>query len=109
MGKTHLSIYGTIDTARHANAAQVRYNPEPTVTVMPNGTFNEFWVTVMPLTSSAFFIITVHRAAPTKSRKLPKTESDDETKNATVCFTTPLIEDFGELLRIRKQNRIELY
>jgi hypothetical protein len=103
MGKTHLSIYGTIDTARHANAAQVRYNPEPTVTVMPNGTFNEFWVTVMPLTSSAFFIITVHRAAPTKSRKLPKTE----TKNATVCFTTPLIKDFGELLRTREQNRIE--
>jgi hypothetical protein len=83
-----------MDTARHANAAQVRYNPGPTDTVMPIGTMAPSWDTVMELTASVFFIITVHRAAPTKSRKLPRTESVDEIRNATVCFRTPLSKDF---------------
>jgi len=56
---------------------------------MPNGTLDPFWLIAMELTASAFFTITVHRAAPTKRRKLPKTERDDEIRKATVCFKTP--------------------
>lgn len=60
---------------------------------MPIGTADPFRLIVMELTASAFFTITVHRAAPTRSRKLPKTERDDEIRKATVCFKTPLIKD----------------
>ena len=106
--ETYLSIYGTIDTARQANAAHVRYNPGPTDTVMPNGTVDELWLTAIELAASVFFIITVHSAAPTNKRKLPRTERDDDTRKATVCFKIPLTKDFNQDLSTSEQNGVKL-
>lgn len=91
--ETYVSIYGTIDTAKQANAAQVKNSPGPADTIII-GMADPLKVTVLPLTASVFLIITVHRAAPTKSRKLPRIARVEEMKNATVCFITPLTKDF---------------
>lgn len=79
-----------MDTVRQANAAQVKYSPGPAVVIMPCGTVDPLEVIVTLFIDAAFEMITVHNEAPTRSRKLPKTESDDESRKATVCFKTPL-------------------
>lgn len=83
-------MYGTMDTVRQANAAQVKYSPGPAVVIMPCGTVDPLEVIVTLFIDAAFEMITVHNEAPTRSRKLPKTESDDESRKATVCFKTPV-------------------
>jgi hypothetical protein len=72
--------------------------------VIPNGTVDELWVTAIELAASAFLIITVHSAAPTNKRKLPRTERDDDTRIATVCFKTPLTKDFNQDLSTSEQT-----
>jgi len=81
-----------MDTAKHANAAHVKNNPGPADTIII-GMADWPKVTVLSLTASVFFIITVHKAAPTRSRKLPRTARDEEIKKATVCLITPLTKD----------------
>lgn len=83
-------MYGITETASEANAAHVKYKPVPTDTEMPSGTEDPCKVTCMVLTASAFLIMTVHRAAPTRSRILPRIARLDERRNVTVCLATPL-------------------
>lgn len=96
--RTHLSIYGTIDTARTANAAQSRYSPIPTDTSIPSGTEDPFRRNSMVLTASTFLMMTVHRAAPTKSRIDPAMAIVDETRNPTVCLIKPLQKARGSAI-----------
>ena len=83
-------MYGTIDIARTANEAQSRYSPIPTDTLMPSGTEDPLRETSMILMASAFLIMTVHKAAPTKSKIDPAMAIVDEMRNPTVCLIKPL-------------------
>ena len=87
---TYLSIYGTMDIVRQAKATQVMYSPGPADVIMPKGIRSPPRGMDALFSDAALLMITVHNAAPTRSRKLPRTERDDESRNATVCLKTPL-------------------
>jgi len=85
-----LIIYGTIDTNKHAKAAQIMYKPELAETNIPNRTEVPLDPMRMELTISAFFMRTVHMAAPMRMKRLPNRAKAVDTKNVTLCFATPV-------------------
>lgn len=87
---TYLTIYGTIDMRRQANAAQVRYKPLPTETTIPIGVGFPANPMTISLTDSAFLMMTVHIAAPMRINKLPIMAKVVEAKNVKLFFAIPL-------------------
>jgi len=77
-----------VDIRRQAKAAQMRYRPEPTETLMPSGT--EAFSNEREFTDSAFFIKAVQIDAPTRRNIVPMIAKLVDTRKATVCFTRPL-------------------
>lgn len=93
--KTHLTIYGTMETAKQANAAQLRYTPDPTETMMPIGTGLAGDPMRISLSDSDFLMSTVQMLAPMRMKRLPTMAKAVETKNVRLFLRIPLKANTG--------------